>query len=85
MLEQHIKNANKRGQLLYASLLADKLNGCIQSVYELSEERLSRLHIQEGVVDTQIATLFDTDRREILQLRTKWDIKQENVVYELVV
>lgn len=85
MLEQYIRNAKKRGQFLYASLLEDKLNGYIQSLYELSQEKLSRLYLEEGVFDSQIANLFDTDRSEIYKLRTRWDIQKKETIDKVAV
>lgn len=85
MLEQYIKNAKKREQFLYASLLEDKLNGYIQSLYELSEEKLSHLYLQEGVFDSQIANLFDTDRSEIYQLRTHWNIQKKETADKVAI
>lgn len=73
-LELYIKNALRKEQLLFATLLEQKLQGTLFSIQNLSKEYLHQLYAVEGLVDNQIAMLFVVERNQITELRNQWKV-----------
>lgn len=76
-LQLHINKAEKMNQHLYKWLLTQKLNGFNLDFTEVSRETLSILYLEEGLVDKQIASLYEVNWGFVRSKRVKLGIKKQ--------
>jgi hypothetical protein len=75
--QQYLKNAQKKNQFFYASLLEQKLHGKAPEIESLTKEELVRLCLEEALFDKQVASLFAVSKQEVQELRNTWNITRD--------
>lgn len=66
-----------REKNLYNQFLEEKKNGKVFNKSDITESVLYELSVNEGVIDTELADLFNLSRNQVIYLRKKYNL--ENV------